>query len=151
MNKQDVIWKLREARASHKRWVSYALALIQGIPVEKDQVPVIATDCAFGQWYYGMAQSLKSLPSFNAIEEPHTRLHDIYIEIFKLLFTEKEKKAGFFDKLLGKRAKIDEQNRKLAMEKYKQLDQLSREIITRLETLEEEIQALSDDELKALI
>ncbi len=149
MKKQDIIWKLRDARKSHKRWVNYALALIQGIPVEKDQVPVIATDCAFGQWYYGMAQSLKKLPSFEAIEEPHTQLHDIYIEIFNLLFG--QKKSGFFSKLLGKSARIDEQNRKLAMEKYKQLDRLSREIIQRLEALEKEVQAMDADELEALI
>ncbi len=149
MEKKDIIWKLREARKSHKRWVSYALALIQGIPVEKDQVPVIATDCAFGQWYYGMAQSLKNLPSFQAIEAPHTELHDIYMEIFNLLFN--QKKGGFFSKLVGKSARIDEQNRKLAKEKYKQLDKVSKEILTRLESLEKEIQALSEDELQALI
>jgi len=149
MKKQDIIWKLRDARKSHKRWVSYALALIQGIPVEKDQVPVIATDCAFGQWYYGMAQSLKNLPSFQAIEEPHTELHDIYIEIFNLLFN--QKKTGFFSKLVGKSARIDEQNRKLAKEKYKQLDKVSRTIVQQLEALEKEVQAMDDEKLEALI
>lgn len=149
MNKQEIIWKLRDARKSHKRWVSYALALIQGIPVEKDQVPVIATDCAFGQWYYGAAQSLKHLPSFQAIEEPHSQLHDIYMEIFNLLFN--QKKAGFFSKLVGKSARIDEQNRKLAREKYKQLDQLSREIVRLLEVLETEIQAMDEKQLAGMI
>lgn len=86
---QEIIQKLRKAKQSHKRWVSYASALIEGIPIEKDQVPINYTDCEFGSWYYGDGQALSGLREFKEIEDPHSQLHTLYMQIFALLFNEK--------------------------------------------------------------
>jgi len=88
MKLSDTLDQLRNARAAHKAWVSRAEALIEGIPLEKNQVPMFPTDCVFGKWYYGEGQQLKRLASFGELEKPHEELHKVYMRIFKLLFDE---------------------------------------------------------------
>jgi len=53
MKLSDVISKVHNARAAHKAWVARAEALVAGMPLEKEQVPMLPTECIFGQWYYG--------------------------------------------------------------------------------------------------
>lgn len=55
-------------------------------------MPVIHTDCAFGQWYYGDGQDLDSMNTFREIEEPHERLHEAYMRIFKAMSEEELEK-----------------------------------------------------------
>jgi len=43
-------------------------------------------DTRLGQWYFGIGQELSDRPSFQAIEEPHRRMH----EIGKVLFNSKD-------------------------------------------------------------
>ncbi len=115
---------------SHKRWVSHASAMIEGIPVNKDQVPINYTDCVFGCWYYDEGQDLSSLEEFREIEEPHTQLHNIYMGIFKILFG--KKKLSFFSKLIGKSNSVTDEERKLARAKFRILEEVSKQIIGKL-------------------
>ena len=141
---QTIIKKLRNAKMAHKRWVGHASAMIEGIPIEKDQVPINYTDCKFGCWYYDEGQSLYSLNEFKAIEDPHTELHLIYMEIFNILF--EKKKQSLFSKLIGKSAKLSDENKKLARAKFRTLEHVSKQIIMKLDALEEKIKRMSPDE-----
>ena len=134
---QDVINKLRTAKMAHKRWVSHASALIEGIPIEKGQVPINYTECIFGTWYYGEGQDLRHLKEFNDIEEPHTKLHLVYMEIFNILFT--KKKLSLFSKLIGKSTSLNEEDRHIARVKFKTLEHISKQIVERLNALEDKI------------
>ncbi|MEZ5496141.1 MAG: CZB domain-containing protein [Gammaproteobacteria bacterium] len=145
---QEIIQKLRKAKQSHKRWVSYASALIEGIPIEKDQVPINYTDCEFGSWYYGDGQALSGLREFKEIEDPHSQLHTLYMQIFALLFN--EKKHSLFSKLVGKASKVDEQNKLEAKRKFKQLDLVSKTIVEKLDVLESKLKNMADDEIQKL-
>ncbi len=88
---ENVLERIEMARLAHLRWVDRAEALVSGLPLDKEKVPVLPTECAFGQWYYGEGRALRSLPSYQALEEPHRALHRTYQEIFKLLFGEEDR------------------------------------------------------------
>ena len=145
----EIIAKLRNAKLSHKRWVSHASAMIEGIPVEKGQVPINYTDCAFGNWYYGEGQSLSDLKEFNEIEEPHTELHLIYMEIFKTLFH--KKKQSLFQKLIGKSATVNEQDKKMARAMFRTLEEVSKVIVSKLDALEKKIKHMEPEKVAQLV
>lgn len=145
---KDLIQKLRKAKMSHKRWVGHASAMIEGIPIEKDQVPINYTDCAFGNWYYDEGQNLSILNEFKEIEAPHTELHIIYMEIFNILFG--QKKQSFFSKLIGKKTKLSDNEKQLARAKFRTLDQVSKVIIAKLDALEARVKQMSAEEFSKL-
>lgn len=147
MNKSDVIVTLREASRTHKQWVADALALIQGVPLDKEKVPVNSTECAFGKWYYGEGQNLRELQGFKEIEVSHDKLHKIYMEIFAIIFGEVQG-ASFFNRLFGLSHKIAVANREAAMEKFHSLEQQSDIILNQLVFLEKIVTALGEKQLE---
>ena len=134
----DTIKELRAARASHKAWLVRAEALVNGLPVDKEQVPVEATECAFGKWLYGAGRRLQEFSAFSQIEASHNALHQVYAEIFELLFG-KPKGIG---KLLGQSKKAAKQKRLQAEMLLPRLRSYYDEIISLLDTLEKDYLAL---------
>jgi hypothetical protein len=53
VDKESTLEQLRNAKKAHIAWVQRANALIEGLPVEQQQVPVNCTECKFGIWFYG--------------------------------------------------------------------------------------------------
>ncbi|MCI5221447.1 MAG: hypothetical protein D3924_01890 [Candidatus Electrothrix sp. AR4] len=143
MTKDDLLATLRNAVLTHKKWVGNALALIEGVPLDKNKVPVNATECEFGKWYYSDGQKLKDLPGFKEIEKSHNRLHRTYMEIFAILFGEANE-LSFFSKLIGRSHKIASANRQAAMDKYLLLEDHSNLIISQLEQMEKMISAMGE-------
>lgn len=142
MNKLEILEKIRAAKRSHVSWVKRARSLIDGVPVDKEKVPVMSTDCIFGRWYYGDGKQLSKLPSFQAIEDPHNRLHETYAKIFKLLFG--DNRPSFFARVLGLKYKPQKNDLHEANELFKELQAWSDIIMGRLEKLEENIKSLSE-------
>jgi hypothetical protein len=138
MNKQKIIQNIQAAKRAHISWVMKADALIHGIPLEKDQVPVNGTECIFGKWYYGEAQIFNKLPEFKAIEQPRFDLHSTYARIFKLLYESDE--GSFLSKLFGKSQKLKESNLKEARNIFPELKAHSEIVVKRLENLEQAVQ-----------
>lgn len=147
MDKHDVVDTLRSAALAHKKWTANALALIEGVPLDKAQVPVNSTECEFGKWYYSDGQNLRDLPGFKEIEEMHDGLHKTYMEIFVLLFGEVENKTSFFGRLFGRSHKVANANREAAMKKYHILENRSDTIIKQLVQLERVVMAMGDEQL----
>jgi hypothetical protein len=148
MDKKQVVTHLRAAKSAHIKWRSYAQAIVAGLPISEDQVPVIHTDCAFGKWYYGPGQKLSSLPGFQAIETPHEALHGIYMQIFKLLFETEE--VGFFQKLIGTSKKRDDRREQLNT-MLNSLIEMSKTLLAAIELLEQEVLRMNDEEVAELI
>ena len=71
MEKKEILDQLRHAKTAHIKWRAYAHALVSGLPVEKEHVPVIHTDCAFGKWFHGPGQYLSHLRQFDTIDKSH--------------------------------------------------------------------------------
>ncbi len=147
MDKKEILLQLRQAKSAHIKWRAYAQALVSGLPVEKDHVPVIHTDCAFGQWYYGAGQQLSDLSSFDSISAPHEMLHQIYMEIFKLLFGEDERST--FQKIFGSKSKKNTQ--KEAKKLMQDLLSISGTLLEAISLLENEVKEMSEEDLLEII
>ena len=68
---------------SYYEWVQRARALTEGLPVEKEAIPMDSTECAFGQWFYGEGQKIGIMPGmdcFKEIERKHSELHEVYLK-----------------------------------------------------------------------
>jgi len=141
MKLADTVDQLRNARAAHKAWVSRAEALIEGIPLEKDQVPMFPTDCVFGKWYYGEGQQLKRLSEFADLEEPHEELHKVYMRIFKLLFDEPD--TSTIGRLFGQARRAKSKQLEEASALIPGLRTLSDQMTQILERLEHRLLSLA--------
>lgn len=148
MTKKEILNQLRAAKTAHLQWRAYAQAMVSGLPVEQDQVPIVHTKCKFGQWYYGPGQSLSSLPSYEAIEVPHEILHQVYMKLFKLLFVEDDR--SLFGKLFRSRGKFDKKRQEEADALMQNLLSVSRTLLEAIAMLEQDIQGTPEEELAAL-
>ncbi len=139
--KREILDEILRAKTGHKRWLAYAKAIHMGIPVDKKAIPLIETDCHFGQWYYGKAQVFSNLESFKAIEEPHTMLHQIYMHMYKLRKAPLE--TGFFTSKKSAKKKRQEE-----LDKYmEQLIHVSSLLMESLDQFEKDIRNMSETEL----
>ena len=146
MNKADTVEQLHNAKKAHVKWVQRAKALIEGLPIEKDAIPVDCTECKFGQWFYGDGQYLNAIPSMDClqeIEKLHFNLHDMYMKIFKLYFGEMNR--SFFSKLFNMKKKVSENDKEIARLYYEQLLEISHELIAVIDRLERRLHAMSSE------
>ena len=151
MEKTQIVKTLSLAAVSHRAWVSNAHALIDGVPLDKDKVPVSSAECEFGKWYYGDGQQLKSIPGFKEIEKPHDNLHETYMEIFTLLYGEENKKASFLSKLIGNPQKAAAEKREAAKARSLILKDHSNEVIDKMEHLQRVVNAMGDKQLASYL
>lgn len=145
MTKEETITHLRNAKKAHITWVHRAHALIEGLPVEKEQVPVSCTECNFGLWFYGEGQQLGMMPGMDCLKEIemlHFELHDVYMKIFKIYFSEEDR--SFLSKLFGTRKKVSELNQEVAKDYYNQLKSISDKLVSTIERLERRLFALPE-------
>lgn len=149
MAKKDIILQLRQAKSAHIQWRSYAQALIAGLDVGTEHVPVIHTDCKFGKWYYGPGQRLSGLGSFSGIDTPHEMLHQLYMRIFKLLFSTDDR--SMMAKLFGSKAKLKQQHLEEAEVLMNKLMAVSETLLEAIKLLEEEVNSMSEEELEAMM
>lgn len=150
MDKIEIITTLKLAAISHRAWLSNAQALICGVPLDKNKVPVSTLECEFGKWYYGEGQKLKGLPGFKEIEDTHEKLHATYMEIFTLLYGEESRKYSFFSKLTGTARKAAVAKREAAQAKSLILRDYSDELIDKMEQLQQIISVMSETELSEM-
>ncbi len=135
VDRDAVLAQIRAAKSAHMRWRSYAQAIISGVEIEENKVPVRHTDCTFGKWYYGEGQKLLGhLDAYQAIATPHKVLHAIYERIYQTIH--KEEKKGL-SRLWHKESP---QARKVqAREHLDELIGASETLLKTLDILEQEI------------
>ena len=148
MNKREIMGTLLSAKAAHMQWRARAQALVAGIPVGKDHVPIMYTDCKFGKWYYGEGQRLARFSAFQAMEDPHEQLHLVYMEIFKHLFGDDERSG--WAKLFGSKKRHKEQQLAAAQVLLPRLIGISQTLLDTIALLETEVEAASEEELRQL-
>ncbi len=152
MKKSEILQHLKDAKEAHVGWVNNAKFLIKGVNLDESAIPVNATDCKFGKWFYAEMDILKKLPNapisiIEDIEKLHKELHDKYLEIFKIYFSE-DKKVGFLSKLLGKKRKEpSSEEKEKALQYFKELEDISNRLITKLSKLETAINSIPQEDL----
>jgi len=156
MTKEDVLTHLRAAKSAHIKWVQKAKLLINGVDIEENAIPVDSTECKFGQWFYSDGQILNALSNnplecMQSIESLHFNLHDKYLSIFNIYFSQ-EKKVGFFAKLLGfKKKAISESEHLLAENYYKEMEDVSKALLDEINRLERRLIAVPDEKIASLV
>ena len=153
MDKNEVLTHLRAAKAAHISWVQKAKMLIEGFKMDEKAIPVNSTECQFGKWFYSDAQKLNALQNnplecMTEIEQLHFKLHDIYMNIFKLYYETEEK--GFFGKLFGSKKKISQEGKDLAREYFHEMENISKALIDEINRMERRIIAVQDSEMEKL-
>jgi len=153
MNKEEVLSHLRVAKAAHISWVQRAKLLIEGFTINETSIPVNSTECQFGQWFYSEGQKLNDIrnnpiSSMQEIESLHFKLHDVYLNIYKIYY-DLEKKS-FLSKVFGKKKKVSEEDKLRAKEYYKEMDAISQELVKALNIMERRIGVVNDDEITSL-
>ncbi len=153
MTKETILEQLRAARAGHIGWVQRAKLLLSGFDVKEDAIPLDSTTCKFGQWFYSDGQKLRTLDTISSeiwstIEEYHTQIHDIYLNIFKIFYGTEKK--GFFAKLLGKKKKVTEAERARAQEYLDEIRRVSKSLIEKIEELEKAVLLIEESKIAAL-
>ncbi len=121
IDKDIILKELRKAKAAHIKWRSYAYAMVAGLDIDEEYVPLEHTDCSFGKWYYTLGKEhFGSLDTFAGIEVPHKILHKIYSKIYDF----------------AKKGKLKE-----AEEEARRLTELSHQVIEALELVEREVES----------
>lgn len=139
MDKKLALNMIRKAKAAHIKWRSYAQALVAGVEVSDEKVPVVHTSCEFGRWYYGQGQAeLGALDSFQGIAAPHEMLHAIYGKIFNTLY--RQEKKSLMQKLFVRESSQDRYDRARAY--MVDLVAASETLLTAIEMLEKEVLGL---------
>jgi len=143
IDKKEALDKLRKAKGAHIKWRAYAQALVSGVQVSEDKIPVEHTSCAFGQWYHGDgSQLLGHLASYEGIYTPHEMLHEIYKRIFHVMHAEDE---GGLLKLFSTKASREQDRMQLARQYMEELVGVSETLLKALDILEQEIRELPDN------
>lgn len=156
MTKEEVLTHLRAAKSAHIKWVQKAKLLINGLDIKEDAIPVDSTECNFGKWFYSDGQMLNALSNnplecMQKIETLHFNLHDTYLSIFNIYFSQ-EKKSGFFAKLFGiKRRSLSNIEEQIAHEHYETMEKISHELLDEINRLERRLIAVSEEKLSALV
>jgi len=151
MKKHKVLDKIRAARLAHMKWVERARLLVKGGDITKDEIPVEATSCAFGHWFYSDGQVLLAIfsaASVKKLESKHKELHTSYMKIFKIYFD--TSKQSFFQKLLKKRKDISERDKLLAHEELIVLEEISDDLIAYLNVFERNLNSIEDKDFEKL-
>lgn len=74
--------------ADHWNWVEMLAARISGLGGNLE-LPMGATSCAFGQWYYGEGRKhYQHIPAFTILEPTHTAIHTLGNELLELAQTD---------------------------------------------------------------
>ena len=152
MEKKDVLKKIRTARREHVIWVHRAKALVNGLKIRKEQIPLKVTACEFGKWFYCDGQILLSIFTEDAIktlETKHKELHDIYMKIFKIYFSIPD--FTLWEKLLRKKRKITAADEHNALAYLQNLEEVSSELISYLNIIEKKISRISEDDFKKYV
>jgi len=143
LEKSDVLRSIRSARRAHIIWVDRAKALVNGLPIRKEQIPLEITECDFGKWFYCDGQILLSLFTERAVkklENKHKELHDIYMKIFKIYFP--VTKRSLLAKLLKRKKKITPNEEYNALVYLRNLEEVSEDLVSYLNIIEKKMNRL---------
>jgi hypothetical protein len=145
LDKAITLQLLSDAKKAHVNWVQRAQLLIDGLPIDKDAIPLSCRDCEFGQWLYEHGQKLNELgniPHLEDIEKVHFDTHDHYMKIYRIYFADDER--SFLSKLFNSKEKISDQGKAMAKDHYKKLQVASDRLLILIGKLERRLFAIPE-------
>ncbi len=152
VTKRDVLKSIRAARRSHVKWVDHAKALVNGLEITKEQIPLEVTSCEFGKWFYCDGQILLSIFKEEAVElleTKHRELHDVYMKIFKIYFDTSNR--SLLEKLLRRPKKISATEEHTAFKYFSELEEVSKILISYLNIIEKKISSIDEKKFEKYV
>jgi hypothetical protein len=152
MEKSDVLKSIRSARRSHVIWVDRAKALVNGLKIRENQIPIEVTECSFGKWFYCDGQILLSLFTEEAVKtlgDKHGELHDAYMKIFKIYFPTTNKRS-LLAKFFKRKPKISANDEYNALVYLKELEEVSSELVSYLNIMEKKLSGIDEKVFRKL-
>ena len=154
MNQASILQHISDAKQAHLSWIKRARHLVEGLPINKEFIPLEATSCRFGKWLYSEKELFYKLETpyrlFNEIEVKHNELHETYKNIYKIFFIIPSQKSIIQKFFSFNCNPISNNEQEKAQIYFKYLKRSSDEIVTILTKLEEEIKTLSYKEFNQL-
>lgn len=142
-NNSTILQELTQAKIAHGRWVRRADHLVSGLPVDKEFIPLEATTCGFGKWFYTSGTQLRQHKDYASLMEQievyHDDLHTYYGEIYKLYFVMPEKRSILHKVMTFNSKKISKKEEELAKVYYQKLEYISGKLVELLTELESAI------------
>lgn len=153
MDKNLALEHLNKAIASHIKWVENIKLLVDGEPIKADEITLTATESELGTWFYDEGQKLnaiKTIPadSMELIGSLHSKVHDIYLNIYKIYF-DIEKKS-LIKRLIRKKKKISPENQEAAQTHLEEIEKISRNLLEELDRLERRTAAFPESDFELL-
>lgn len=152
VTKEEVLKSIRSARRAHVKWVERAKALVNGLEVTKEQIPIDVTVCEFGKWFYCDGQILLAIFKEKAVkklEDKHKELHENYMKIFKIYFDTSNR--TLLQKLLKRKKKISATEEQEAINVLSSLEKVSDELISFLNIIEKKINSIDSKQFDKIL
>lgn len=144
MLKINVMKGIRKAKLAHVCWVSYALAVIEGVSKDVEKAPFSSDEGAFADWLYGegyaLAYILSPVDLFTEMEALNTEIHEIYMAMFTIKYVNQAPKKIFF-----------KDNAYEIQELVENMKNKSKHLIDKIKQLENFVCQLSNKELMNLL
>ena len=144
---------ISNAREAHEHWLRRAKHLIEGLPVSEEMIPLDPSSCEFGRWYYSIKLKLQKFPQFEEllahIEEYHTKLHETYLDIYKIYFIEL-KRSWLMSKIIDSPPEPSSEQKKRAYRYFDEMEEISEQLMKEFDSFEMSSRLLKEEELKVL-
>jgi hypothetical protein len=128
MKVERILEEISVAKLSYLQWLDRARLLVEGSVITREYLPVDATFCDFGHWFYEKSEHplplLGSL-SMGQLESKHKFFHNTYREIFQI-YSEGASHASLL-----------ESEKVFALEELIYLEAITNELMGYLNMLEE--------------
>jgi len=153
MDKDQTLHNLKTAINAHLQWVENIKLLIEGESISADTIQASTTECGFGSWFYDEGQRLSAIKTIPAdsmalIDSLHNKLHDVYINIYKIYF-DVEKKS-LIKRLISRKKKVDPKEIEMAKAYLKEIEKLSFDFMEELSRLERRTSAFPESDFELL-
>jgi len=142
-NKSEIITKLSNSKTLHERWMSYAEAIYNGIPIGEEHTPLLHTECEFGKWLQANGQLLYHVEAPKSLHEDHKVLHSVYMELYKLM--NDDPSTNVFNK-----SRIERKKQADLDKNFKVLNSISKNLINSLNNIIERINSMTSEEINSL-
>jgi len=154
MNQTSLLQHIFDAKKAHLRWVKRAKHLVEGLPVDKEFIPLKSDSCLFGRWLYTEGNMLHKIPRvkrlMKEIEVKHNELHEVYQNIYEIFFLMPSKKSILQKFFTFNYHNVSPREKEEAQIYFTYLQHASKELMDVLTQLEKIIKTFSYHELKIL-
>ena len=140
--KNHIIISLEKAKEAHLSQLGYIQLLVKGVEIKESAIDRYQSDCLLGIWLENEGEKLKPYCGSIVIDEVRVLLaswYEEYRKIYEIFFT---KKVGFFRKFFDQDIMISQLERDKATLYVRDLEKISEQILTRIDTIHRKIAAL---------